>query len=443
MTTQSAPVSPPLGPLRGLTARLSGGAFLRGSAIFFISATLVNVGNYAFNLLLGRWLGPAVFADVNLMVTLLLFVSFIAAALAMVTSRFTAGYHATGAESAISALRAWLNRVAWIGGGALGLLFVVGAPLLRDFFHVSSAWPFVILAAGVPVYLALAVQRGVLQGRTRFPRLAASYQTEMWVRLALALGLALAGFAVNGVTAALTVSLAAAWLVARGIQRPTLGAAPLAEGERRAITRFAVAAGGALAGQILINNSDVLIVKHFFPAEDAGHYAALALIGRIVFFATWSVVTTLFPIVAQKHARGEPHHHLLLASLGLVMVVSAAIAAASYFIPDLIIGTLFGPAYLPVAPLLWLYAVATALYALANVVINYRLSADNKLGSVFVVVAGVAQVGALWFFHATLRDVVLIQIAIMSCLLLATLAWDFWLWRGERARARAGAGKTA
>ena len=38
----------------------------------------------------------------------------------------------------------------------------------------------------------LAVQRGVLQGRTLFPRLAASYQTEMWVRLALALGLALA-----------------------------------------------------------------------------------------------------------------------------------------------------------------------------------------------------------------------------------------------------------
>lgn len=436
MATQSAPVSTPFGPLRGLAARLSGGAFLRGSAIFFISATLVNVGNYAFNLLLGRWLGPSVFADVNLMVTLLLFVSFIAAALAMVTSRFTAAFHATGAEAGIIALRAWLNRVAWIGGGVLGLMFALGAPLLRDFFHVSSAWPFVILAAGVPVYLGLAVQRGVLQGRTLFPRLAASYQTEMWVRLALALGLALAGFAVNGVTAALTISLAAAWLVARGVQRSATEAAPLAASERRAITRFAVAAGGALAGQILINNSDVLIVKHFFPAEDAGHYAALALIGRIVFFATWSVVTTLFPIVAQKHARGEPHHHLLLASLGLVTVVSAAIAAASFLFPDIIIGTLFGAAYLPVAPLLWLYTVATALYALANVVINYRLSADNKLGSVFVVVAGIAQVVALWLFHATLRDVVLIQIAIMACLLLTTLAWDLWLWRSERLRAK-------
>jgi O-antigen/teichoic acid export membrane protein len=439
MATQSAPVTLQFGALRGLAARLSGGAFLRGSALFFLSATLVNVGNYAFNLLLGRWLGPAVFADVNLMVTLLLFVSFIAAALAMVTSRFTAGFHATGAEAAIVALRAWLNRVAWIGGGALGLMFALGAPLLREFFHVSSAWPFVILAAGVPVYLGLAVQRGVLQGRTQFPRLAASYQTEMWVRLALALGLALAGFAVNGVTAALTLSLAAAWLIARGAQRRTVRvgpAMPLVTSERDAITRFAVAAGGALAGQILINNSDVLIVKHFFPDVDAGHYAALALIGRIVFFATWSVVTTLFPIVAQKHARGEPHHHLLLASLGLVTAASAAIAGAAYLFPDAIIGMLFGAAYLPVAPLLWLYALATALYALANVVINYRLSANNKLGSVFVAAAGIAQVAALWLFHATLRDVVLIQIAIMSCLLVATLSWDLWLWRGERAKGR-------
>jgi O-antigen/teichoic acid export membrane protein len=127
---------------------------------------------------------------------------------------------------------------------------------------------------------------------------------------------------------------------------------------------------------------------------------------------------------------------LLLASLGLVTAVSAAITGAAYLIPDAIIGVLFGAAYLPVAPMLWLYAAATALYALANVVINYRLSANNKLGSVFVVAAGIAQVAALWLFHATLRDVVLIQIAIMSCLLVATLAWDLWLWRGERAKGK-------
>ena len=106
----------------------------------------------------------------------------------------------------------------------------------------------------------------------------------------------------------------------------------------------------------------------------------LALIGRIVFFATWSVVTVLFPIVAQKHKKGEPHRHLLYLSLGLVMAVSGAIFAATLVIPELIVSVLFGQAYMSVAPLLWRYALATAVYALANVVITYRLSIGNEIG---------------------------------------------------------------
>ena len=89
----------------------------------------------------------------------------------------------------------------------------------------------------------------------------------------------------------------------------------------------------AQLGQILINNSDVLIVRHFFPAEAAGYYAALALTGRIVFFATWSVVTAMFPIVAQRHRRGEAHRSLLFVSLGVVLVSLAGHRGGHLFLP--------------------------------------------------------------------------------------------------------------
>lgn len=417
------------------------GELLRGGGLLFVSSTLVNVGNYAFNIVLGRWLGPAAFADASLMVTLLLLFSFVAAALIMVTSKFVATHYATdGAGNAMlrgqgAALKRWLSRLAWTTGLGFALVFAGLSPLLRDFFHLASALPLAVLGFGVPVYLAVSVDRGALQGRTRFGRLAASYQAEMWSRLIVAVALLALGLEVNGVVAALLVSLAAALVVARApAERPGAGeTATVPAEERRAVGRFALAAGGALVGQILINNSDVLMVKHFFTAEDAGQYAALALIGRIVFFATWSVVTTLFPIVAQRHARGERHHHLLVNSLGLVGAVSAAIVVAAYAAPEFIVRLLFGAAYLPVAPLVWLYALATAFYALANVIINYRLSAGNKLGSVFAICGGVSQVAALWLFHATLRDVVLIQVVLMAGLFGAVLFWDLMLYRRERA----------
>jgi O-antigen/teichoic acid export membrane protein len=192
-----------------------------------------------------------------------------------------------------------------------------------------------------------------------------------------------------------------------------------------------------LVGQVLINNSDVLIVKHFFATAQAGHYAALALIGRIVFFATSSVMTALFPIVAQRQRKGEEHRSLLGLSLAMVGGISGVIVLATAMVPDWIVNILFGADYLPIAPLLWLYALATALYSLANVVVNYRLSAGHGIGTGLVVIGGVLQVAGLWLFHTSLEQVVWIQIYIMAGVLAALLIWDLVLARqGANGEAR-------
>jgi len=430
-TSSAASPAPLLTRLR--PANLLRGSLLRGGAIFFLSATLVNVGNYAFNLIFGRWLGPALFAEVSLLVTLVLFVSFVAASFTMVTAKFIAAAQATQDAAQVAVLRRWLVRVAWVGGVFLLIVFVAGAPLLQQFFQFTSSWPFVILGLGMPFYLQMGVERGVLQGSTRFSRLALSYQTEMWTRLALAAALLAVGFGVNGIAMALALALVAAWLVARGLPAaPSTKPIELAPEQRQMIIRFALAASGSLMGQILINNSDVLIVKHFFSAEQAGQYAALALIGRIVFFATWSVVTTFFPIVAQKQARGEAHRHLLWIALGLVVGVSGLILGATALFPEAIVRALFGAAYLPIAPLLWMYALATAFYALANVIISYRLSLGNTLGGGLVVIGGLAQVIGLWLFHDTLWIILMIQIVLMAGLFVAALGWDGWLQKSRR-----------
>jgi O-antigen/teichoic acid export membrane protein len=365
-----------------------------------------------------------------------------------VSARFAAIHTADNNPAHLLALRHWMSRWSWGVGLALLLLIAAAAPLLVQFFHLTSPWPLLLLAVGMPLYFAQGVDRGVMQGQTRFGILSLSYQAEMWARLLFSIAFVVLGWAVAGAVAGLTLSFVATWLVgfaaydlarlkrARQGSEPHARPVPLSRDERRRVLVYAGPVGAALVGQILINNSDILIVKHFFPAEQAGYYAALALIGRIVFFATWSVVTALFPIVAQKQQRGEPHRHLLAFALALVALISAGIIAAALFIPELLVLLLFGEAYLSIAPLLWLYAVATALYALANVVITYRLSAGAGGGSVLAVAAGVAQVGGLWLFHASLQQVVLVQIGLMALLLLALFIWDGGLWLRERKEKR-------
>ncbi len=408
-----------------LKAWLRSNTLLLSSGLFFVSTTVVNLGNYLFNLFLGRRLGPTLFADLSVMVTLLLVLTFATTALSTTTAKFTASYAARNEWERVVALRVWLTRRVLFVGVLLLVVLLCCAPLLKTLLHMHSAWPFVLLGCGLPLFFVLAIDRGVLQGQANFKQLAFSQQAEMWVRLAGAIGLVALGWSVNGAVAGVVLSFGAAWFVARRVNiRVSTFVKPLSGVEQTAILRYTGPVLLGLLGQMVINNSDILLVKSFFPAQAAGEYAALALIGRMVFFATWSVVMVMFPIVTQRQQRGEGHRSLLWVSLGIVALVSCFIILVSMMFPELVVETLFGKQYLAISALLWLYALATAFYALANVLVTYHLSLGNGWGNYLVLGAGIAQVGCLLVWHTTLWTVVFVQVCTMAALLVALLLWQ-------------------
>ena len=409
---------------------LLGSRIASASALLMVSMTVVNAGNYVYNLIMGRWLGPSLFADLSLIVTLLLIVTFVTAPIQMTTARYSAIHTADGDMQALSAIRSFIWRIAAGLGLTLTALFVLFSPLLQKFFHTQSAYPFIIFGLAMPFSLLQGVERGILQGQTRFQILAVSYQVEMWTRLLVSIGLVALGMSVNGAVTGISLSFFFTWLTARLSVRDVFGRVEITKAVRLELTAFAMPVLVSQLGQILINNSDVILVKRYYEAGQAGQYAALALIGRIVFFATWSVVTTMFPIVAQKQKMGEPHGHLLWLSLGIVMAVSAPIVLLTIFVPEWIVRILFGAQYLGIAPLLWLYALSTSLYASANVVINYRLSLGRGQETRFAIAAGVAQVAGIILFHGSLAQVVYVQVVVMAVLFVSLLLWNF----GNRTR---------
>ena len=134
-------------------------------------------------------------------------------------------------------------------------------------------------------------------------------------------------------------------------------------------------------------------------------------------------------MVTQKHQRGESHRFLLWTSLGVIGLVSGGIVTITLLIPKLVVNVLFGAQYLPIAPLLWLYALATAIYALANAIVNYYLSLGNGKGNYLVLLAGMAQVGSLLLLHTDLFIVVAVQLGIMVSLLITLMIWDVFIKR--------------
>src|SRR6266568_3204650 len=128
---------------------------LISSALFFGSTILVNMGNYLFNLILGRWLGPAKFADLSLIVTFMMVTTFATTALSTTTAKFAASYAAEEDMSSVAALRSWLGRRAFALGTMFFLFLALVAPFLTTIFQMRSSWPFMTLSVGFPIFLCL------------------------------------------------------------------------------------------------------------------------------------------------------------------------------------------------------------------------------------------------------------------------------------------------
>jgi len=92
-----------------------GSPLLTAGLLLFISMTLVNAGNYVFNLILGRWLGPVAFADLSLIITLLLMMTFVTSSVSLIAARYSAMYTAQNNPERLAGLRRWLGGWACVG----------------------------------------------------------------------------------------------------------------------------------------------------------------------------------------------------------------------------------------------------------------------------------------------------------------------------------------
>src|SRR5207237_4496693 len=100
----------------------------------------------------------------------------------------------------------------------------------------------------------------------------------------------------KGVVGAITASVVVAYFV--GIPRKHHDPDKVRQTRLRAGVGEGVQAITFFVGQVIINNLDIVLVKHFFDASQAGVYAAIALVSRVVYMLSWSVVSSMFPFSA-------------------------------------------------------------------------------------------------------------------------------------------------
>jgi O-antigen/teichoic acid export membrane protein len=383
---------------------------LNGSAIMLVAMMLVNLFNFAYNMVMARMLGPAAFGHINAAVTMLLLASCISLAFQLVCAKFVARNHDDSSKAAV--VHSLLGK-AWIASLALGAILFLAQKPVATYLNVPSPWIVGLLAIGIAAYAPLGVKRGAMQGMCAFPRLGTNFVLEAGIRFFLGAGLVVAGYGVLGAVGAISASVIAACFIPR-IPAQLRVKASTAEPPSYA---EAVQAIVFFVGQVIINNIDILLVKHFFPSDPAGVYAAISQIGRLLYFASWfGVVNAMFPVAAaaspeHKKAHGIGLPLLLVSGLSLLFIAIAAL------FPHLIMGVIFGSRFIEIGWLLALYAVATALYSLSVVFIAYEMSRRiANTGWLQLIFSGALVLG-IGIFHASLHQVIMVRIVLMAAML--------------------------
>ena len=387
--------------------------------LFIMSAMLVNGGNYLYNLILGRFLGPEKFADAAILVTLLLVLSFAAMTFQLVTAKFSVIFE----DSVYQTFIATIYKSASIVGVVLGITIVLLSSELQVLFKTTSSSMFVVFGIGIPFYFLMSVNRGVFQGQKKLISLSVTYQLEMMSRLAITFGL-LCLFEVDSsllIAIGILCSFIVGLLPFEFKKIPVFNRIKLKKPETKMVRNFFIITAFYEVTLIMINNSDILLVKHYFDSYEAGLYASLALIGRVVYFIAWMFVMLLLPTVVQLKKQGISTRPILFKYIIYIVIIAASIVLACYFFPNQIINILFGNEYIEIASLLWKYAFATGVFAVSNIFAYYYLSLDKYVPVIFSGIFGMLQIALIVQFHASLEQIVHVQIFAMILLLLVQI----------------------
>jgi O-antigen/teichoic acid export membrane protein len=398
--------------------------------LFMITILLVNGGNYLYNLLLGRILGPAIFSDAAILITFLLILSFVGMTFQIVSAKYAVLFE----NRKLKVFIRMIVKYALVVGIIIGALILFFNTQLQALFHTKTASMFVVFGFGIPLYFIMSINRGLYQGKNSMKKLALTYQTEMASRLLLTISAVLLLPDISPsiiVATGITISFVFGIFPFQKSIPEAIGTKETLISEKERIDKKEVLTFFMLTAfyeftQIIINNSDIILVKHYFNSHQAGLYASLALIGRVVYFVAWMFVMLLLPKVIQLKKEGKETKPILLKYVAYISLLSTVIVFVTFVFPELVVNLMFGKEYISIAFLLWKYALATSIFAIANIFAYYFLSINQYIPVVVSAIIGSAQIGLIVMYHNSLEQVVEMQIFAMIALLLIQLSFFFY-----------------
>lgn len=372
------------------------------SALLFLANGVGSLIGFSFHLAVARVGGPAVYGDLGALLSMGILFGVASMSVQIYVAARIARLHEAGVDTG-DYLGQSVRRT--IGASAVvSFILIAFSYQIARFLNLADVAGVWVLAMGLIFLVALSVFRGALQGTQKFVVLAITRMAEPSIQFAVgitlvAIGLGGAG-AFSGTISAIAI-VAAFCMIWLKVRPWKFTHTPLPDTGGGAKDMSRVAAFLIFANAF--TNFDVLLVKHYFPADSAAQYVAASFMSRILLLSAMSIALALFPRTVV--VSGREGRHMMAKSILYFMAFAVPFVAVCTLFNRQVVNLFYGDAYSRAARILPQMLLAYTGIGVGYLVGTYRLSRAHRYVWAPFAMATALQVILIWIFPFGLSSV--------------------------------------
>lgn len=387
-----------------------------GSAIMVMGSTIANALNYFYHLVIGRMLGPANYGELATLISLINLLGVIPVSISLGVVK----YVSSSTEEERGELISWLNKIILRLSFLIFIFLLIGIPVISAFLHLTDIKYALAIAVLFLFFFPTVIYRAVLQGLLKFKESMTSIIFEICIKFTAGVLLIYLGYNTGGAILGFLVAAIFSLIQTRIYLKKYLKEKFARPSNYRSILLYTVPVVAQSMAMLSLISSDLILVKHFFSAHDTGIYAALSVLGKIIFFGAGPIGTVMFPLIAQRSSKDMKYEKILFVSLWATMLIIILVLMLYWLFPAFAIRLLYGQSYLEAYKLLIWFGIFIGLHTLSSLIINFHLSLGRTKIVLLPIVVAILQVLLIWLYHENLFTVIVISI-LVNALLLACL----------------------
>jgi len=398
-----------------------------GSLIIFIGSSSSNIFNFLFNLFMSRNLTLSDYGILASLISVISLFGFSAAAIAPTVVRFSGPFFAKGDLSSVRGLFLSMSKILFIFGAVIFAIFVLYRENIGQFFRISDDLFVILVGLNIFLGFVVVINQALIQAKMDFTFLSIITSLGTFSKLITGAFFVFVGFGVSGAMWAFFVAglfpylltfFRLPFLLSKKIKKTVISFPK--------VLKYAAPATLALLGLTSFISTDIILVKHFFDPVQAGIYATLSLVGRVIFFFSAPIGTVMFPLIVQKHTKGESYNSVFIFSLLLVFSASVILTTFYFLFPEFVLHFFSKEeGVISAAPFVGIFGIYITSYSMLSICTNFFLSIKKTKVFIPVFFGAILQAGLIWVYHTTFLEVIVISLGITSLLLVLLLLYYF------------------